>query len=153
MYESSRDTTAHKLENTNFVSKFLFAWMRNDVTKAYKSNWEQSMHSDLPKQDEYIRNFPRVEARFLKQTSVGKRSLLRALFLETKFTCLLVVFYSFFFAFLQILSVYLIKSMIVFLQSRTVLEIKHDIWSVAAYMIGILVASTMIPLGRNFGDF
>ena len=72
------------------------------------------MHSDLPNEDKYIKNFPRMEARFLKQKP-GKRSLLTALFLENKVTCALVVFYSFVFSMLQIVSVYLIKSMIVFL--------------------------------------
>ena len=49
--QSGTTKKAHKLDTTNFISKFFFLWMTPDVNTANKKNWTQDDHQELPAED------------------------------------------------------------------------------------------------------
>ena len=73
--------------------------------------------------------------------------------MESKFTSFLVVFYSLFFCGLQVLQIFLIKSLVDFLEKNDSKEIKEKILTALGILGGLLFLSFLKPIALNFTDF
>lgn len=121
----------HPLDSSTLFGKFYFTWLNKSIKKGSEEPWTQSMHTDLPKNDSFKRNYLRLKRSLNQQI---RTSLLSAIFGELRWSLYYLSVVAAINSLMSLISIICMKELINTLQSNNSKEIRENILPVIGYM-------------------